>query len=375
MPGMVPESGAPAVSAERHGRRGRSPQPPCEKSATAVGNRPGPPWGRVRVCPRPGVPGCGGRRRGGLRGHCDGRGRRGDRGRGRRGGFRRRAVEAGQHRPQVVGEGLGAVLEQALGDGGVADAVDAVGEPGADRVEVDVRHGGDHGLVGEQRAGVEALFEEVAGAVVLEVGASRDGLLEMLHEVGHGAEGAPGAGDAAGVVEDEFAAFGLAFVGDGAVLGGRERLDPAVGDLDVGPVAVGEGIVAEHEVEVVGEHGVGRRRRRRSRSAQAVDEPGAAVRAVAAGERVDAAQEGAAHAAGDEVVVALVDGIDQQMSGGRHAGHGPRSGAPAVSAERHGRRGRSPQPPCEKSATAVGNRPGTAVGRVRVCPLQVARYK
>ena len=34
----------------------------------------------------------------------------------------------------------------------------------------------------KQRARVEALLEEVPGAVVLEVGAAGDGLLEVLHE-------------------------------------------------------------------------------------------------------------------------------------------------------------------------------------------------
>ena len=168
----------------------------------------------------------------------------------------------------------------------------------------------------------------MAGAVVLEVGTPRDGLLEVLHEVRHRPEGAPGARQAAGVAVHEFAAFGLEFLGDGAARGRRERLEPAPRHLVVGPVAVGERVVAEHQVEVVAEHGVGVDVDGEAgrELAHALDEPGAAVRVVAVVVLVDAAQEGAADAARHEVVVALVDGVDQQMLRGCHAPIVPRTG-------------------------------------------------
>ena len=166
------------------------------------------------------------------------------------------------------------------------------------------------------------------GAVVLEVGAPGDGLLQVLHEVGHRPQGAAGARQALRVAEHEFAAFGLEFLDDGAPPGGRERLEPAPRHLVVGPVAVGEGVVAQHEVEVVAEYrvGVDVDGEAGRELPQAVDEPGAAVGVVAVVVVVDAAQEGAADATRHEVVVALVDGIDQQMPRGCHAPMVPQTG-------------------------------------------------
>ena len=103
--------------------------------------------------------------------------------------------------------------------------------------------------------------------------------------------------------------------------GGRERLEPPPRHFLVAPVAVGERVVAQHQVEVVAEHRVriDVDREAGRQLPDALDEPGAAVGVVAAVVVVDAAQEGAADATRHEVVVALVDGIDQQMSRGCHA--------------------------------------------------------
>ena len=141
----------------------------------------------------------------------------------------------------------------------------------------------------------------------------------MLHEVRHRAQRAPGARHAARVVQDQLAALRLEFLDDLAALGGRERLDPAPRHLAVGPAAVGERVVSQHQVEVVAEHGVGVHVDREARRdlPEALDEPGAAVGVVAVA--VDPAEEGAAHAARHEVVVALVHGIDQQMPRDCHA--------------------------------------------------------
>ena len=141
----------------------------------------------------------------------------------------------------------------------------------------------------------------------------------MLHEVRHRAQRAPGARDAVRVVQDELAALRLECLDDHAALGGRERLDPAPRHLLVAPAPVGERVVAQRQVEVVAEHGVGVDVDREARRdlPEALHEPGAAVGEVAVA--VDPAEEGAAHAARHEVVVALVHGIDQQMPRGCHA--------------------------------------------------------
>ena len=76
---------------------------------------------------------------------------------------------------------LGAVHPQPIVEGAVPDILDPSRQLCPHRAEVDVRHGGDQRLLGQQRARVEALLEEVAGAVVLEVRAPGDGLLEVLH--------------------------------------------------------------------------------------------------------------------------------------------------------------------------------------------------
>ena len=117
------------------------------------------------------------------------------------------------------------------------------------------------------------------------------------------------------------AALRLEGLDDHAALGGRERLDPAPRHLVVAPAAPGERVVAQHQVEVVAEHGVGVDVDREARRdlPEARHEPGAAVGVVAVVVLVDPAEEGAAHAARHEVVVALVHGIDQQMSRGCHA--------------------------------------------------------
>ena len=79
--------------------------------------------------------------------------------------------------------------------------------------------------------------------------------------------------------------------------------------------------MAQHQVEVVAEHGVGVDVDREARRdpGKALDEPGAAVGVVAVVVLVDTAQEGAADATRHEVVVALVRRIDQQMPRGCHA--------------------------------------------------------
>ncbi|MCY4119450.1 MAG: hypothetical protein OXG72_00820 [Acidobacteria bacterium] len=84
------------------------------------------------------------------------------------------------------------------------------------------------------------------GAVVLEVGAPGDGLLEVLHEVRHRAQRAAGARHASRVVQNQLAALRLEGLDDLAALGGREGLDPAPRHLLVAPAAPGERVVAQY---------------------------------------------------------------------------------------------------------------------------------
>ena len=60
-----------------------------------------------------------------------------------------------------------------------------------------------------------------------------------------------GARHALRVALQEFAAFGLEFLDDGAPFRGRDGLDPPPCHFLVAPVAVGEGIVAQRQVEVL----------------------------------------------------------------------------------------------------------------------------
>ena len=166
-------------------------------------------------------------------------------------------------------------------------------------------------------------------------------------EIRHRAQRAAGARHAARVVQHKLAAFGLEILDDLAVLGGRERLEPAPRHLLVAPPAARQRVVAQHQVEVVVEHrvGVDVDGEAGRELPHALDQPAAAVGVVAVA--VGAAQEGAAHAARHEVVVALVHGIDQQTPWGCHAADGPWSRHAAVSANCHGRRGRNPLGLCD----------------------------
>ena len=77
--------------------------------------------------------------------------------------------------------------------------LEALSNLGAHGVQVDVGHGGEHGAVAQESAGVEALFEEVSTKVLFEVGAPSDGLFEVLHERGEGAEALSAAVESQGV--------------------------------------------------------------------------------------------------------------------------------------------------------------------------------
>ena len=108
----------------------------------------------------------------------------------------------------------------------------------------------------------------------------------------------------------------------------------------VAPAAPGERVVAQHQVEVVAEHRVGEHVDREARRdpPEALHEPAAAVGVVALVVLVDAAEEGAAHAARHEVVVALVRRDRPADAAGLPCANGPRSGRAAVSPNCHGRR-------------------------------------
>ena len=84
---------------------------------------------------------------------------------------------------------------------------------------------------------------------------------------------------------------------------------------------VGERVVAQHQVEVVAEYrvGVDVDGEAGGEPSHALDEPSAAVGVVAVVVVVDTAQEGAADATRHEVVVAFVEGIDEQVSRGSHS--------------------------------------------------------
>ena len=197
---------------------------------------------------------------------------------------------------------------------------------------------------------VEARVVEVAAGAALLVGAPRDRLLEVLHEVRERAERPARPHQTARIAEQQLARLRLALLDDLAPLRRRERVDPAPRHLLVAPAPARQRVVAGDEVEVVAHDAVGvdLDGEAAGEELDAVDEPLLAVRVVASGAGVASAEEGALHAARHDVVVAGVDGVDQESSGSGHGG--------IVAARCRAVDGKTPRP-------AVGHRPGVSAVR------------
>ena len=126
-----------------------------------------------------------------------------------------------------------------------------------DRVQVDVHGAGQQARFVGDSLGFEAAFPEAAGAVVLLVGHAGDRLAGTSHEPRDVAESRADQFQAVFVTLERLDVVfgGLAKVFFEAAAG--EKLEPALGDLPVGPRGDDVGAVAEDQVHVVGEDGIG----------------------------------------------------------------------------------------------------------------------
>ena len=221
----------------------------------------------------------------------------------------------------VVGEALKALL-----DGGVGALLDAAGDFGAQGIEVDVGHCGEDALLVEKSAGVESPLEEVPFAAVLSVCAQGDGLLEMFHELGHGAEDGAKAFDsleppAGEVVQEGFAQSAKAFLVELPVAKGREGAAPSADDFVVRPLTRGGWVEEDDEMEVVAHDGVSvdLDGEEAGQMMHTVDEPAASMREIGLGEVIEAAEPAASDAARDEMVEEGCVGVDDFSASDSHA--------------------------------------------------------
>ena len=169
--------------------------------------------------------------------------------------------------------------------------------------------------------------------VVLPVGLAGDGFVQDAHEPGDvGEAGAPFLDDFPGFFVRR---FGVVLAPEVTLHqhGGAEQLGPALDDFPLGPDTRGVGIDAQDEVVVVAHHRVGAdvHAEDGGQGLDLADQPLAAVFVVLAGEGVDAAEEGAAHAAGDAVVVR---GVGEADLGGAGSCHGIRVSDGGVGCQR-----------------------------------------
>ena len=106
--------------------------------------------------------------------------------------------------------------------GGELAGLRGVGDAGADRIQVDIGHGGEYGALVAQRLALVASLPESSLAAVFAIGATGDGLDEAAHQPGEIAEALAQRLDPDGISQQP-QTFG--FDGGVAVLAGREKTD------------------------------------------------------------------------------------------------------------------------------------------------------
>jgi len=173
------------------------------------------------------------------------------------------------------------------------------GHAGVNEIQVDIDHAGEGGRIIEECLTFEAGLPEVTFDVVFFIGSARDEFIELSHEPAEVGEAAAEDGDTLGAigegrdleVERDFFLFW------------RER-NPAGGDFSIGPGGGDIGAEAENVVEMGIHDGIGDDidGEDGGEEAQPVENPDFTVREVAAGYGVEAAEKGAADAAGVAVV-------------------------------------------------------------------------
>lgn len=214
-------------------------------------------------------------------------------------------------RPGQGGDQLrGAVFlsgDAALLHAGVVAGLGRLRHGGADRIEINVGHGGDDGGLVEQRHALEASLPEVPSAAIVAVGAAGEAFLHALHEPGERPQALADGIDPLQVGGPLRDFGGTPRLRAAVRAGARMRARPARGDLDGRPTDHAVGIGQDDDVQVVGHHGVGQHvdGEGACRLADEFADPGAAVLGAVA------AEVGTANAAGDEVIGAWAGIIDQ----------------------------------------------------------------
>jgi len=177
--------------------------------------------------------------------------------------------------------------------------------PGADGVQIHVGHAGEDRGVVQKGLGFEAPFPETALTVVLAVGPAGNGFVENAHEPGNvGQAGSPFLDDFTGFSVRRLGVVLTAQIALDAQRGAEQRA-PALDHLALAPGGGGVRVYPENHVVVVAHQRIGAEvdAEGGGQGFEFVDDPLAVVFVVLAGKVVDAAEEGAAYAAGITVVV------------------------------------------------------------------------
>ncbi len=189
-----------------------------------------------------------------------------------------------------------------------------------DRIEVDVRHGGNQRTFRAQCLRVEAGLPEVAGAAVFPIGLSRDGFVEALHEPAEALEPLPKDRRSRG----ERFEFGGRECPTVEVVPHEQRASVQCGPtLQYLVVRPGRGFVrvqANHQVIVIAHDGVGAKldTEDRTQDANAIFEPLSSVLETPSRRPVDPAQEGATDASRRHMVVRRLRYTHQAFSRSGH---------------------------------------------------------
>ena len=192
----------------------------------------------------------------------------------------------------------------------------------AQGIQVDVHHARVERLETPQGTGaVEPSFPEPASAVVLPVGPSRDSLVQALHEPRQVSEAPAQHGDPLRIPHQRLDPR-LQLPGPARRIGHQpapRHLLVRIPQRVLRTILESHVVVVRHDRVAVHPYGEGT-----GQFKQALLDPALPVRMVAAGERVEAAQPGAAHAARDYVVEPAVLAVDQLIPSDSHGHHSAR---------------------------------------------------
>lgn len=183
-------------------------------------------------------------------------------------------------------------------------------QAGSNGIQVDIDHTSSDGGVIEQGLGLKARFPEAAFHIIFSVGGASDKFVDMLHEPAQAAEAIAQLSDALGGIGqglDLLVKIGGRFSFRAVSIGAEG--EPTAGDIGIGPGIGDIGACTEDGVVMVFEDGVVEDidSEDGGEEAQSIFDPGFTVGEIAAGKRIEAAEESAADTAGEAVIDA--DGI------------------------------------------------------------------